>query len=152
MEFFLMTWNFWKVIWIKKRKKLLYLEWRDWKIIQFLQWKFCIVKLSFGQIYWKVRRKIHHCRYQATVAELLTTFKRKKKNAKIPLKPLNLEHMMYIHQTGISSKSCVLLMSLVMPTHLKLPWSHQILKRRRVKRSCHQRKKNSLRKQNYGKH
>ena len=114
-NFFLMTWNFWKVIWIKKRKKLLYLEWRDWKIIQFLQWKFCIVESSSGQIYWKVREKIHHCRYQATVAELLTTFKRKKK-AKIPLKPLNLEHMMYIHQTGISSKSCVLLMSLVMPT------------------------------------
>lgn len=44
---------------------------------------------------------------------------------KIPLKPLDLEHLMYIHQTTSSSRSCVLLMSLVMPTHLKCPWNYQ---------------------------
>ena len=43
---------------------------------------------------------------------------------------------MYVHQTGSSSRSCLLLMSLVMPTHLKRPWAHQLLKSRRVKRRC----------------
>ena len=44
---------------------------------------------------------------------------------KIPLKPLDLEHLMYIHQTTSSSRSCILLMSLVMSTHLKCPWNYQ---------------------------
>lgn len=69
---------------------------------------------------------------------LLTTFKKRKKDVKIDLKPLDLEHLMYIHQTGSSSRPCLLPVPLAMSTHLKRPWTHQILKSNRVKRRSYQ--------------
>lgn len=53
---------------------------------------------------------------------------KKKNTVKIPLKNQVLEDLMYIHHWWISSRSCLLLMSLVMPTYLVRPWTHQLLK------------------------